>query len=207
MDDFEDDFDDDLVFDRVDEENEEDNQPVNPDNEAIESPDEDAKKLEKARKAAKKHKTASTKKRRVFNELDLVGNDGYRKLFTMVKNIKLPKETGEISSSKFRKDIIAIEDKIISWASELQPNMKFSEFCEKCQMLNKKRVVLDCIRGLIAEFYPSRNSEINPFNNDIFNTLIGIEWRAVDDDMQEIKDFEKKYTETDEYFRNYIGAI
>uniref|UniRef100_A0A0K0E307 DDE-1 domain-containing protein n=1 Tax=Strongyloides stercoralis TaxID=6248 RepID=A0A0K0E307_STRER len=210
MDDFGDDFyDDNVDLKHLDEEKEEDENdaPINPDDEAIESPDEDAKKLKKALTAAKKGKSSGPKKRRVFNELDLVGVNGYRKLFTMVKDIKLPKETGEVSSKKFCKDITVIEDKIIAWAGEIQPNMKFSEFCGKCQMLNKKRVVLDCIRSLIGEFYPKRNSEVNPFNNDIFNTLIGIEWRTVDDDLEEIQDFSKKYLETDEYFKNYVGSI
>ncbi|CEF66495.1 Replication fork protection component Swi3 domain-containing protein [Strongyloides ratti] len=202
-----DDFYDDVELGDFNKEKEDEDGPVNPDIEAVESPDEDAKKLNKALKAAKKNKSTGTKKKRVFNELDLIGANGYRKLFSMVKDIKLPKETEVVSSRKFCKDVTAIEDKFIAWANEMQPNMKFSEFCGKCQMLNKKKVVLDCIKSLVEEFYPKRNSEVTPFNNDVFNTLIGLEWRVVDDDIEEIKDFEKKYSETDEYFKNYVGVM
>uniref|UniRef100_A0A0N4ZN65 Swi3 domain-containing protein n=1 Tax=Parastrongyloides trichosuri TaxID=131310 RepID=A0A0N4ZN65_PARTI len=181
----------------------ENEQPINPDLEAIESNNEDdEKRLAKAKKIAKSLKENGRKKRRIFNELDLVSDYGYPRLFAMVKDIKLPNKNEEpLSTKEFRNKIMNIQDKMIMWATEIQPNMLLSDFFDKCQVLNKKRIVSDCIRGLIMKYYPDRNFESKILNDDIFNAIIGIEMK---DEYTEKDDFDQKLKSSDIFFENYI---
>uniref|UniRef100_A0AC35TGW2 TIMELESS domain-containing protein n=1 Tax=Rhabditophanes sp. KR3021 TaxID=114890 RepID=A0AC35TGW2_9BILA len=166
--------------------------------------------IAKAKLKAQKQSTG-VKRKRVFDEQDLVGPYGIRLLFEAVqkKDIVLPRESGRIKSSDFQRDTITIQDIMVDWAKKLQPKGDIYRIFAKLETLGKKRIVLDHVGSLLSEFYPDRNGEIRGINDDIFNIIFGIDVREEDaeDLREEVELFKQKYKKTSDYFDKFCLSI